>query len=49
MTRTVTIAPTTLDAAPAFQQYASARTGDDVINSVSVLPGDLRGYSGQEV
>ena len=49
MTGTVTIAPTTLDAAAAFQQYASARTADYEISSVSVLPGELCGYSGQEL
>ena len=47
LTATVTITPTTLDAAAAFQQYADQRTGQASINSVSVLPGDLCGYSGQ--
>ena len=47
LTGTVTITPTTLDAAAAFQQYADQRTGQASINSVSVLPGDLCGYSGQ--
>lgn len=49
LTATVTITPTTLDAAAAFQQYADQRTAKASINSVSVLPGDLCGYSGQEL
>jgi len=49
LTGTVTITPTTLDAAAAFQQYADQRTGQASINSVSVLPGDLCGYSGQKL
>ena len=49
MTGTVTIAPTTLDAAAAFQKYADDRTADYEISSVSVLPGELCDYSGQEL
>jgi hypothetical protein len=49
MTGTVTIAPTTLDAAAAFQKYADERTADYEISSVSVLPGELCDYSGQEL
>lgn len=49
LTATVTITPTTLDAAAAFQQYADQRTAQATINSVSVLPGDLCGYSGQKL
>lgn len=49
MTGTVTIAPTTLDAADAFRQYADDRTADHEITSVSLLPGELCDYSGQEL
>jgi hypothetical protein len=49
MTGTVTIAPTTLDAADAFKQYANDRTADHEITSVSLLPGELCDYSGQEL
>ena len=49
ITGTVRISPTTLDPAAAFQQYADQRTADYAINSVSLLPGDLCGYSGQEL
>ena len=49
MTGTVTIAPTTLDAAAAFRKYADERTADYEISSVSVLPGELCDYSGQEL
>lgn len=49
MTGTVTIAPTTLDAADAFQQYADDRTAHHEITTLSVLPGELCGYSGQEL
>ena len=49
MTGTVTIAPTTLDAAAAFQKYADDRTADYEISSVSILPGELCDYSGQDL
>lgn len=49
MTGTVTIAPTTLDAASAFEQYADDRTAHHEITTLSVLPGELCGYSGQEL
>lgn len=49
MTGTVTITPTTLDAAAAFQAYGDDRTKGSEISSLSVLPGDLCGYSGQEL
>jgi hypothetical protein len=45
----VTIAPTTLDAEAAFEQYGNQRTEKASINSISLLPGDLCGYSGQEL
>ena len=49
MTGTVTIAPTTLDAADAFEQYADDRTAAHEISSISLLPGELCDYSGQEL
>ena len=49
MTGTVTITPTTLDAAAAFRVYGDHRTKGSEISSLSVLPGDLCGYSGQEL
>lgn len=49
LTGTVRISPTTLDPAAAFQQYADQRTADYEINSVSLLPGELCAYSGQEL
>ena len=49
VTATVSITPTTLDATAAFQEYADARTADYEINSVSLLPGELCDYSGQEL
>lgn len=48
-TGTVTITPTTLDAAAAFRAYGDDRTKGSEISSLSVLPGDLCGYSGQEL
>lgn len=49
ITATVTITPTTLDAANAFDKYADDRTKGSPISSLSVLPGDMCGYSGQEL
>ncbi len=49
MTATVTILPTTLDTQSAFQQYADQRTAGVSINSLSVLPGEVCEYSGQEL
>lgn len=49
MTATVTIVPTTLDPAAAFRQHADELTGHANISSISLLPGDLCGYSGQEM
>lgn len=49
MTATVSITPTSLDAAGAFQRYADERTAGVAISSISLLPGDLCGYSGQEM
>ncbi|WP_280834453.1 hypothetical protein [Mycolicibacterium frederiksbergense] len=49
MTATVTITPTTRDAAAAFVQYADDRVAGAAFHSISVLPGDLCGYSGQKL
>lgn len=49
MTVSVSITPTALDAAAAFQRYADERTAGSEISSISLLPGDLCGYSGQEM
>lgn len=49
LTGTVKISPTTQDAAAAFRQYADARTAGHEFNSVSILPADLCGYSGQKL
>jgi hypothetical protein len=46
---TVTIAKTTLDPAAAFKQYADDAMGASAVSSVSVLPADLCGYSGQKL
>ena len=48
LTATVTIAPTTQEPGAAFDDYSDRRTADFSISSVSVLPGDMCGYSGQE-
>lgn len=49
MTATVTITPTTLDAAGALNGYADERTAGSHMSSLSILPGDLCGYSGQKL
>jgi len=46
---TVTIAKTTLDPAAAFKKYSDAAMGASPVSSVSVLPADLCGYSGQKL
>jgi hypothetical protein len=46
---TVTIAKTTLDPAAAFKQYADEAMAASAISSVSVLPAELCGYSGQKL
>lgn len=45
----IRLAPTTADAQDAFDQYSNERVAKFAINSVSVLPGDLCGYSGQKL
>lgn len=49
MSATVTIAPTPLDPAAAFREYTDALTEGSVITTVSILPGDLCGFSGQRL
>ncbi|WP_243858430.1 hypothetical protein [Mycobacterium sp. DL440] len=49
MTAEITLTPTTRDAQGAFDQYSDDRVAKFSINSVSVLPGDLCGYSGQKL
>ena len=49
LTGTVKITPTPQDAAAAFQGYADARTAGHEFNSVSILPDELCGYSGQKL
>ena len=46
---TVTIAKTRLDPSAAFKQYADDAMAASAISSVSVLPADLCGYSGQKL
>lgn len=45
----VTIAPTPLDPAAAFREYVDALTEDATVSTVSTLPGELCGYSGQKL
>lgn len=49
MSATVTIAATELEPAVAFKKYADDITAHKEFSSVSVLPGDLCGYSGQKL
>lgn len=49
MTAVVTIAPTTLDPEAAFREWVDALTDDATISTVSTLPGELCGYSGQKL
>nr|MDT0523845.1 hypothetical protein [Streptomyces sp. DSM 41633] len=49
MTAEITLTPTTRTARADFQRYADDRVSKYPINSVSVLPGDLCGYSGQKL
>jgi hypothetical protein len=46
---TVTITQTTLDPAAAFKKYADDALAASEVSSVSVLPADLCGYSGQKL
>jgi hypothetical protein len=45
----VTIAQTQLDPAAAFRKYADDLIAEAAVSSVSVLPGELCGYSGQKL
>jgi hypothetical protein len=49
ITATVTIARTTLDPGAAFQEYADDAMAVSSVSSVSVMPADLCGYSGQKL
>jgi hypothetical protein len=49
MSAIVTIAATQLDAAAAFTKYADDLMAESAVSSVSVLPGELCGYSGQKL
>lgn len=49
VTATVTIAKTTLDPAAAFKKYSDDAMAASPVSSVSVLPADLCGYSGQKL
>jgi hypothetical protein len=49
MQATVTIAPTQLDPSAAFRKYADDLMGESAVSTVSVLPGELCGYSGQKL
>jgi hypothetical protein len=49
MSATVTIASTQLDPSAAFKKYADDLIAESAVSSVSVLPGELCGYSGQKL
>jgi hypothetical protein len=49
MQATITIAPTQLDPAAAFRKYADDLIAESAVSSVSVIPGELCGYSGQKL
>lgn len=49
MEAVVTIAPTVLDPESAFRDWVDFLTEDATVSTVSTLPGDLCGYSGQEL
>jgi hypothetical protein len=49
MQATVTIAATQLDPAAAFRKYADDLMEESAVSTVSVLPGDLCGFSGQKL
>ncbi len=46
---TVTITRTTLDPAGAFKQYADDAMAASSVSTISILPADLCGYSGQKL
>jgi hypothetical protein len=49
MEATITIAATKLDPAAAFRKYTDDLMAESPVSSVSVLPGELCGYSGQKL
>jgi hypothetical protein len=49
MFATVTIAPTKLEPAEAFDEYADKVMAESAVSSVSVLPAELCDYSGQKL
>jgi hypothetical protein len=49
MTATITIAPTPLDPAKAFDEYADRMMAEAAVSSISVLPAELCQYSGQKL
>jgi hypothetical protein len=49
MEATVTIAATQLDPAAAFRKYADDLIAESAVSTVSVIPGELCGYSGQKL
>ncbi|GAB3217348.1 hypothetical protein [Mycolicibacterium hippocampi] len=49
MSATVTIAPTPLDPTTAFRDYTDELTEGSAITTVSILPGDMCGFSGQRL
>ena len=49
MWATVTIAQTQLDPTAAFRKYADELMSESAVSSVSIMPGELCGYSGQKL
>ena len=49
MTAKITIAETQLEPAAAFKEYADDLMAESAVSTVSVLPGELCGYSGQKL
>jgi hypothetical protein len=49
MSAAVTIAPTALDPEVAFREYTDAVMEKSAVTTVSILPGQLCGYSGQKL
>jgi hypothetical protein len=49
MEATITIAATQLDPAAAFRKYTDDLMAESAVSSVSVIPGQLCGYSGQKL
>lgn len=49
MDATITIAPTSLEPAKAFDEYADRMMAEAAVSSISVLPAELCQYSGQKL